>query len=253
MKVLFHEKLQSLGLYLTMNNIHPTALISPNVVMGTGNVIGPNVVICGPAEIGNDNWIGPGSIIGTPGEYQGREHPVSWEYGSGGLIKIGSQNVIREMVTIHVSADTTTSIGDNCYIMSKCYIPHDAVIEDEVKLATTVLLGGYVHVGKAAYIGMGAIVHQRLVIGAGSMVGMGSVVTRHVPPLAKAFGNPCRILGLNEYQLKRFGVDEVIGEEIFQNIMDEDKDFPPSLNGYMELFADFKKVCEIQTINKSST
>jgi UDP-N-acetylglucosamine acyltransferase len=235
-----------------MNNIHPTALISPNVVFGTGNVIGPNVVICGPAEMGDDNWIGPGSIIGTPGEYQGRQHPVSWEHGSGGFIKIGSRNVIREMVTIHVSADTTTSIGDDCYIMSKCYIPHDAVIEDEVKLATTVLLGGYVHVGKAAYIGMGAIVHQRLVIGAGSMVGMGSVVTRHVPPLAKAFGNPCSIVGMNKYQLGRFGVDEVVGEEIFQNISDKDTDFPPSVNGYMELFADFKEACQMQKIKKST-
>ena len=216
-------------------------------------MIGPNVVMCGPAEIGNDNWIGPGSIIGTPGEYQGREHAVSWDHGSGGLIKIGSRNVIREMVTIHVSVDSTTSIGDDCYIMSKCYIPHDAVIEDEVKLATTVLLGGYVHVGKAAYIGMGAIVHQRLVIGAGSMVGMGSVVTRHVPPLAKAFGNPCRIVGLNKYKLKQFGVDEVIGEESFQNILDDDTVFPLPLNGYMELFADFEEVCEMQNINKSTT
>jgi UDP-N-acetylglucosamine acyltransferase len=236
-----------------MNNIHPTVLISPNVVLGTGNVIGPNVVICGPAEIGNANWIGPGSIIGTPGEYQGREHPVSWEHGSGGLIKIGSRNVIREMVTIHVSADTTTSIGDDCYIMSKCYIPHDAVIEDEVKLATTVLLGGYVHVGKAAYIGMGAIVHQRLVIGAGSMVGMGSVVTRHVPPLAKAFGNPCRIEGLNKYKFKRFGVGEDIGEEILQSILDKCTDLPASLHGYLELFGEFKEVCEMQNVNKSTT
>jgi UDP-N-acetylglucosamine acyltransferase len=208
MKVIIHENLLSFGLYLIMNNIHPTALIGPGVALGTGNVIGPNVVICGPAEIGNDNWIGPGSIIGTPGEYQGREHPVSWEHGSSGLIRIGSRNVIREMVTIHVSADTTTSIGDDCYIMSKCYIPHDAVIEDEVKLATTVLLGGYVHVGKAAYIGMGAIVHQRLVIGAGSMVGMGSVVTRHVPPLAKAFGSPAVVRGINHMKFDYFALSE---------------------------------------------
>ena len=205
MKLIIHENLWSFGLYLTMNNIHPTALISPNVALGTGNVIGPNVVICGPAEVGNDNWIGPGSVIGTPGEYQGREHPVSWEHGSGGLIKIGSRNVIREMVTIHVSADATTSIGDDCYIMSKCYIPHDSVIEDEVKLATTVLLGGYVHVGKAAYIGMGATVHQRLVIGAGSMVGMGTVATRNVPPFSKFYGNPGKVRGVNSIRLESLG------------------------------------------------
>jgi len=78
------------------------------------------------------------------------------------------------------------------------------------------------------------------------MVGMGSIVTRHVPPLAKAFGNPCRIVGLNQYQLNRFGVDELIGEEIFQNILEKNTDFLLSIHGYMELFADFKEVCEIQ-------
>lgn len=72
-----------------MNDIHPTALISPNVVLGIGNVIGPNVGICGTAEIRNDNWIGPGSIIGTCCEFQDREQPVSWEHGISGLIKIG--------------------------------------------------------------------------------------------------------------------------------------------------------------------
>ena len=253
MRVLFHENFLPLGLYSSMNNIHPTAIISPNVVMGTGNVIGPNVVICGAAEIGNENWIGPGSIIGTPGEYQGRTHPASWDEGSGGFVKIGSRNVIREMVTIHVSADTTTSIGDDCYIMSKCYIPHDAVIEDEVKLATTVLLGGYVHVGKAAYIGMGAIVHQRLVIGAGSMVGMGSVVTKNVPPLVKAFGNHCRWVGTNTYQLKRFGIDEVLGEEIFHHVKGNHVAATPSLSKYRELFASYKQVCDLQTIHKYTT
>jgi UDP-N-acetylglucosamine acyltransferase len=216
MRVLFHENFLPLGLYSSMNKIHPTAIISPNVVMGTGNVIGPNVVICGPAEIGNDNWIGPGSIIGTPGEYQGRTHPASWDEGSGGFVKIGSRNVIREMVTIHVSPETTTLIGSDCYIMSKCYIPHDAVIEDEAKLATTVLLGGYVHVGKAAYIGMGAIVHQRLVIGAGSMVGMGTVVTRSVPPLSKFYGNPGSVKGANLVKIRTMGLSDADAVEWYK-------------------------------------
>lgn len=237
-----------------MNNIHPTAIISDDVEMGSGNVIGPNVVICGPCKIGDNNWFGPGVVIGTPGEYQGGPHPTSWENGSQGMVSIGSNNVLREYVTVHVSPNSKTTIGNSCYIMSKCYIPHDAVIEDEAKLATTVLLGGFVHVGKAAYIGMGAIVHQRLVIGAGSMVGMGSVVTKNIPPLAKAFGNPCRLVGTNIYQFRTFGIDDVLGSEIFQYITEEN-DFvdSKSLNTYKELFAKFEEICNLQKVNTATT
>jgi UDP-N-acetylglucosamine acyltransferase len=207
-----------------MNNIHPTAIISDDVVLGTGNIIGPHVVICGPCEIGNDNWFGPGVIIGTPGEYQGKIHAISWTEGSGGKVVIGSRNVIRELVTIHVSPETETRIGNDCYIMSKCYIPHDAVIEDEVKLATTVLLGGFVHIGRTSYLGMGAIVHQRLVIGAGSMVGMGSVVTKHIPPLAKTSGSPARVRGFNILKSDAFGFSES-DKEVF-DLAYSSGDFP---------------------------
>ena len=51
-----------------------------------------------------------------------------------------------------------------------------------------VLLGGRVVVGDRANLGLGTVVHQRRVVGPDVMVGMGSVVTRDVPPCAKAFG-----------------------------------------------------------------
>ena len=207
-----------------MNNIHPTAIISDDVVLGTGNIIGPNVVICGPCEIGNDNWFGPGVIIGTPGEYQGKIHAISWTEGSGGKVVIGSRNVIRELVTIHVSPETETRIGNGCYFMTKSHVPHDALIEDDVKVACAALIGGYGHIGKGAYIGLGAILHQRLHVGAGSMVGMGAVVTAHVPPLSKTFGSPSRVRGFNYAKSDAFGFSES-DKEVF-DLAYSSGDFP---------------------------
>ena len=79
--------------------------------------------------------------------------------------------------------------------MNKVYVGHDGDIGDGVTMASSVTLGGHVVVGDRANLGLGAIVHQRRVIGPGVMLGMGSVVTRDVPPFAKAFGNPARVRG----------------------------------------------------------
>ena len=49
---------------------------------------------------------------------------------------------------------------------------------------------------------------QRRVIGPGAMVGMGSVVTRDVPPFAKAYGNPCRVRGANAVGMTRGGLPQ---------------------------------------------
>ena len=78
------------------NNIHPTAIIGPEVVLGDGNDIGPYTVIYGPTDIGNGNLIGPHVTIGTPG--QDTRNP---RYDSSQCrIRIGNDNIIREHYTI---------------------------------------------------------------------------------------------------------------------------------------------------------
>ena len=190
------------------NDIHKSSIIGPDVSFGKGNIVGPGAIVIGPCEIGNDNWIGPHVVIGTPGQFHHAKHDVSWEKGSFGHINIGSGNVFREFSTIHVSPGTQTIVGNSCYVMTHAHIPHDALIEDEVKIANSVNLGGYVHVARGAYIGLGANVHQRLYIGPGAMVGMGSVVTTNVPPLAKFFGSPARLMGFNDMKVNQFDLTD---------------------------------------------
>ncbi len=190
-----------------MNSIHPSAFVSEHVTMGSGNIIGPGVVLLGPMTIGDDNWFGVNSVFGAPAEIRGTDHGEAWHDRAVGTgVVIGHHNVFREFVTIHQGHYDVTSIDDDCYLMNKVYVGHDGHVASGVTMASSVTLGGHVHVGRGANLGMNSVVHQRRVIGPGVMLGMGSVVTRDLPPYAKAFGNPSRIRGTNAVGMEREGI-----------------------------------------------
>lgn len=183
------------------NEIHPTAIIGDEVELGTGNTIGPFVVMTGRVRIGDGNWIGPHSVIGMPGEKRG------WEFREGAGTRIGDRCVIREYVAVHQGTEHETSVGDDCYLLSRSHVPHDAVLEEGVTLADSVQLAGYVWVGRGANIGLGAVVHQFRRIGAFAMVGMNAAVTADVPPGALVVGVPARLTRANHVGLTRAGAD----------------------------------------------
>ncbi|WP_394551208.1 DapH/DapD/GlmU-related protein [Agromyces sp. MMS24-JH15] len=189
-----------------MNRIHPTAVISGDVRIGARTTIGAFAVVTGPVEIGDDNWIGAGAIIGAPPEVRSFAHPLTADDPAGNGVRIGHRNVIREAVQIHQGWKGTTTIGDDAFIMNQTYIAHDGVLGDGVTLASSVLLAGHVRIGDRANLGLGASVHQFREVGAGAMVGMASVVTRDLPPFAKAYGSPAVVRAANVVGMERSGV-----------------------------------------------
>ncbi|KJL21536.1 Acyl-[acyl-carrier-protein]--UDP-N-acetylglucosamine O-acyltransferase [Microbacterium azadirachtae] len=191
-----------------MNTIHPTAVISADVELGTGNTIGPFAVIEGPVTVGDGNWIGAGVVIGCPPEVRSFPHPREAGDPRGGGVVIGDRNTIREYAQIHQGWKSQTRVGDDAFIMNQVYVAHDCTLEDGVTLASSVLLAGHVRVGAGANLGLGASVHQFRTIGRGSMIGMGAVVTRDLPPYAKAFGSPAAVRGANVIGMERSGVAE---------------------------------------------
>ncbi|MBT2500305.1 UDP-N-acetylglucosamine acyltransferase [Agromyces sp. ISL-38] len=190
-----------------MNSIHPTAQLTGDVRLGSGNTIGAFAVITGPVEIGDDNWFGSGVVIGAPPEVRGFAHPTDLDGSVDAAgVRIGDRNVVREYAQIHQGWKHQTQIADDAFIMNQAYVAHDCRLDDGVTLASSVLLAGHVHIGAKANLGLGTTVHQFRTIGRGAMIGMSSVVTRDVPPFAKAFGNPAMVRGANVIGMERSGV-----------------------------------------------
>lgn len=214
------------------NNIHSTAIIGDDVKLGENNTIGPNVVIMGKITIGNNNYFGVNTmitnnvIIGNDNRFVGSAFIGSTgEMGTkgdifleNGKVLIGSNNVIREFVTINSPVrKETTSIGNNCYFMARTHIPHDADVRNNVVMATNSLIGGGTIVYDNAYIGLGSITHQWTDIGESAMIGLQAAVTKHVPPFCTITGVPAKILKLNRTGLERRGFSADMLDEVDRN------------------------------------
>lgn len=153
------------------NEIHETAIIYPNVIMGTGNKIGP---YC---------------IIGSDGEIRDCK---TFE----GFVEIGDNNTISELVTIQrpKDKDKSTKIGSNNIIMAHSHIGHDAVIGDNCEISTHSVIGGYVTINDNSKIKLNSTIRNRRNVGENSIVGMGSVVVKDIDSNTVVVGNPAKPL-----------------------------------------------------------
>ena len=187
--------------------IHPTAVVTDDVELGERVVLGPHAVVLGPCRIGDDVQVGPGCVIGSPPELTSARQNLAWAGDPAHFgVEIGAGTVVRELSTIQQGAFATTRIGAGCWLLTRTYIAHDCVLGDEVTTSAGVTLGGHVRIGDGANLGMNATVHQRRVVGPGTMIGMSAVVTRDVPPFAKAYGSPARVRAANTVGAGRRGV-----------------------------------------------
>lgn len=138
-----------------MNQIHPTAIIYPNVT------------------IGDDVYIGAYCVIGAPAE-----HLKHWGESDQKGVVIQSGTVIHGHVTIDAGIHEDTTIYSKCFIMKGVHIGHDSVIGSECVIAPKAIIGGHVKMSAKCKIGMGAIIHQRKTIPLRVELGMGTVVTK---------------------------------------------------------------------------
>lgn len=154
------------------NYIHRTAIVHPNVKLGTGN------------------WIGAYCVIGSNGEMRG----VS-QLDFKGHVIIGNDNVISELVTIQrpFKDGDCTSIGSKNIIMAHSHIGHDAYIGNGCEICTGSIIGGYAIIKDGVKLKLGVTVRNRIVIGNDALVGLGSVVVKDIQAGVTVYGNPAKI------------------------------------------------------------
>ncbi len=192
--------------------VHPQAKIAPNVVIepfvnieknveiGEGTWIGSNVTIMEGAIIGKNCRIFPGAVISAI--------PQDLKFaGEETIVKIGDNVTIREFVTINrgTKASWETVIGNNCLLMAYVHIAHDCIIGNNVILANACNLAGHIEVDDWAIVGGLSAVHQFVHIGKHTMISGGSMVSKDVPPFAKAGREPLSFVGVNSIGLRRRG------------------------------------------------
>jgi UDP-N-acetylglucosamine acyltransferase len=179
--------------------IGPYCIIGEKVSIGAGTTIGPHVVVQGRTTIGNNNTIFQFASIGAI--------PQHLRYrGEDTRLEIGSGNIFREFVTIHlgtVQDKGVTKIGNRNVFMAYCHVAHDCIIEDSIIMANGATLGGHVLIESHAILGGLVGVHQFVRIGQYAMVGGLSGVSLDIPPYTSAAGFRTKLYGLNLIGLKR--------------------------------------------------
>lgn len=165
-----------------------------------GNYIHRTAIIHDCVKLGKGNTIGAYSVIGGNGEIRGVKQG-DFE----GIVEIGNDNVISELVTIQRPfAKTKTIIGNNNLIMAHSHIGHDASIGNNTEICSGVIVGGYAVIKTGAKIKLGSTIRNRKIVGENSLVGLGSAVVTDVKDESVVMGNPAKQKHIESYIVKMF-------------------------------------------------
>lgn len=207
--------------------VHPTAIVAPDVELGAGVEVGPYAVIGPKVTVGANTTIGPhafiekntslgaecvvakGAVLGTA--------PQDLKYeGEDTRLVVGDGTTIREFATLNrgTRAAGSTVVGSGCLLMAYSHIAHDCVIGDRVVIANAVQMGGHVVIEDCASIGGLVAIHQFVRIGSYAFIGGASRVPKDVAPYVRAAGNPLELFGLNTVGLERRGFNKAARLEL---------------------------------------
>jgi UDP-N-acetylglucosamine acyltransferase len=198
--------------------IHPTAIIEPEVQLGTDVSVGAYAYIGGTAVIGDGTVVHhhatvegrtvlgrqcevfPYAAVGT------KTHDLKFQGGIPGL-RVGDRNVFREYVTVHAATKDGqfTVLGNDNVILAYSHVAHDCIVGDHLVMSSQSALAGHVVVEDHVNIGWGTGLHQFSRVGAYAMLGGMAKVVQDVPPFMIVDGNPAVVRSINKVGLERGG------------------------------------------------
>lgn len=199
--------------------IHPSAIVDPSAELEDGVWIGPNCVIEGGTHIGANTVLEAnvvlkrGATVGArcriwPNVILGHEPQDMKFRGEESFLRIGDDNILREMVTIHraTGEGEATVIGNNNLLMAYVHIGHNCTVGNNTMISNSTGISGHVTIEDKVVIGGFGGIHQFVHIGKVAMIGGLSKVVQDVPPFCTCDGRPAKIHGLNIRGLRRNGV-----------------------------------------------
>jgi len=206
--------------------IHPTAIVSPEAVIGEDVTVGAychisarvkigngcrfesHVIVDGPTTIGDNNQFFPFGTIGL--------QPQDLKFkGEDTFLTIGNNNVFREYVNVHrgtKGGGAYTRIGDHNFLMAYAHVGHDSQLGSHIILANAATLAGHVTIDDHATVGAFSGVHQFCRVGTHGYVGGYSVITKDVLPYSKTVSERnTHAYGANVIGLERkgFSVEQI--------------------------------------------
>jgi len=248
--------------------VHRTAIIEPGAQIGANVLIGPycvvgsgvllgeysmlesHVVVTGSTEIGPHNKILPFASIGHA--------PQDLKYhGEPSRLLIGSNNVIREHVTMNPGTEgggMLTEVGSDCLFMVGAHVAHDCRIGNHVIMANNATLAGHVEVADYAILGGLSAIHQFVRIGKHAMIGGMSGVENDVIPYGSAMGNRAFLSGLNIVGLKRRGFSRTVIHDLrkaYRLLFAEEGTMSERIDDVVESFGEVEPVMDIVNFIRS--
>ena len=195
--VLEHRPFQPLNQAVSDTaEIHPTAIIELNVVIGhhvkvgANTYIQANVTIAEHVTIGNDVVIQSGSAIGTDAFYFKRTEEGYLPWRSGGRVIIEDRVRIGAGCTINKGVSGDTVIGEGTKIDCQVHIGHDVVVGKNCLFAAQVGIGGNTIIGDDVILYGQAGISHNVKIGNKVMVHAKSGVSKNLEEGKAYFGYP---------------------------------------------------------------
>ncbi|MDX7991915.1 UDP-3-O-(3-hydroxymyristoyl)glucosamine N-acyltransferase [Xenorhabdus littoralis] len=208
-------------------DIHPSAVISSDVVLGkhvaiganavieSGVVLGDNVIVGAGCFVGKNTRIGAGTrlwanvsvyhnveigelcliqsgtVIGSDGFGYANDRGNWVKIPQLGTVIIGNKVEIGACTTIDRGALDNTVIGNGVIIDNQCQIAHNVTIGDNTAVAGGVIMAGSLKVGRYCMIGGASVINGHMEIcDKVTITGMGMVIRAITEPGVYSSGIP---------------------------------------------------------------
>jgi UDP-N-acetylglucosamine acyltransferase len=199
--------------------IHPTAVVGPQVQLASDVQIGPYAILDGPIRLGAgcivrpqaqllgritagaNNDFGSGAVIGD------RPQHLAYRGEDTGVI-IGDGNTFREHTTVHRAMPTATrvtTIGSRNLFMAGAHVGHDVTIGNDCVFVNAAVLGGHAIIADRVTMSAFSAVHQFARIGRLAFISGLSAASQDIPPfwMVREIN---RTVGVNLVGMRRAGV-----------------------------------------------